>query len=406
MTIFSGQSLADWLFHLENLHQSAIDMGLERVRSVADDAKLLPLPANTLLVGGTNGKGTTCAMLEAMLMAAGYSVAVYSSPHLIDYRERLRVNGRMLSEAEHCQAFAAIEQARGQTSLTYFEFSTLAALWLCHRHPLDVVILEVGLGGRLDATNIVDADVAVVTSIDLDHQAFLGNTRESVAREKVGIARQGKPLVCGEPQPTAVFLEEVLRIGARLKWVGRDFHYEDQGLSWTFNGQNYARPSLPLPNAATALQTLALLDLEVSVDAINQGLSEARLPGRMQVLGRSPLVLADVAHNPHAARYLNAELERRYPGQVIHGVCAMLSDKDIAGTLAEMRAISCWYPAELPGVGRAAPAATLGKLLGKDKTFADVKTALQAAIKVAGPDSVVIVFGSFYTVAQVLPVGE
>ncbi|WP_115718282.1 bifunctional tetrahydrofolate synthase/dihydrofolate synthase [Gallaecimonas mangrovi] len=406
MSTLSGQSLSDWLFHMENLHQSTIDMGLERVKNVADKASLLPLTSKTLLVGGTNGKGSTCAMLEHILMAAGYSVAVYSSPHLKDYRERLRVNGQMLAESEHCHAFAAIEQARGDISLTYFEFSTLAALWLCRAKAPDVVILEVGLGGRLDATNIVDADVAVITSIDLDHQAFLGNTRESVAREKVGIARQGKPLVCGEPEPTAVFLQQVLRIGTQLSWVGRDFTYQDLGDSWRFNAKEYPKPSLPLPNAATALKTLEALGLAVDDNAINQGLVSAKLAGRMQVLNRSPLVLADVAHNPHAARYLNAELERRYPGKVIHAVCAMLADKDIGGTLKEMTAVCQWYLAELPGISRAAKAEVLAKILGTDRCFDDVPGALQAAIKAASADSVVIVFGSFYTVAQVLPEGD
>ncbi|WKE64159.1 bifunctional tetrahydrofolate synthase/dihydrofolate synthase [Gallaecimonas kandeliae] len=406
MTAFSGQSLKDWLFHLENLHQSTIDMGLERVKAVADQAALLPLPAKTLLVGGTNGKGSTCAMLEAMLMEAGYSVAVYSSPHLVDYRERLRINGKLLSEADHCAAFAAIEQARGETSLTYFEFSTLAALWLCRKHRPDVVILEVGLGGRLDATNIVDADVALVTSIDLDHQSFLGDSRESVAREKVGIARAGKPLICGEPEPTAVFFSEAMRIGAELKLVGRDFQYQAQGEDFSFNGKAWPRPSLPLPNAATALAALDALGLAVPDEAKAQGLAKARLAGRLQQIADSPLILIDVAHNPHAARYLNSELKRRFAGRTIHGVCAMLADKDIEGTLAALNAIGHWYPAELPGVGRAAPAQRLAKALGSDAVFDDVQLALQAAVQAAAADDVVIVFGSFYTVAQVLPQGE
>ncbi|EKE76241.1 bifunctional tetrahydrofolate synthase/dihydrofolate synthase [Gallaecimonas xiamenensis] len=406
MTTFSSQSLADWLFHLENLHQSAIDMGLERVKAVAERAQLLPLAAKTLLVGGTNGKGSTCAMMESILRQGGYSVAVYSSPHLVDYRERLRLNQAMLSEEEHCQAFAAIEQARGEISLTYFEFSTLAALWLCKRHQPDVVILEVGLGGRLDATNIVDADVAVVTSIDLDHQSFLGNSRESVAREKIGIARQGRPLVCGEPDPTEVFFEEAARIGPKLCWVGRDFIYEDQGQHWVLEGNSWPRPGLPLPNAATALTALKALGLPLKAEAIASGLRLASLPGRMQQLSDSPLVLCDVAHNPHAARYLNSELKRRFAGRPLHGVCAMLADKDIEGTLAALDSISHWYPAELSGVGRAAPASRLAKALGAAQSYGTVIAAQQAAVKAAGTDGVVIVFGSFYTVAQVLPKGS
>lgn len=399
----ASQSLEDWLFHLEQLHGQAIDMGLTRVRQVAEAAGLLPLPAKTVLVGGTNGKGSTCAMMESVLLAAGYQVAVYSSPHLLDYRERLRVNGQLLAATKHCQAFAVIEQARKDISLTYFEFSTLAALWLCHQYPLDVVLLEVGLGGRLDATNIVDADVAVITSIDLDHQAFLGDTREAVAREKVAIGRAGRPLICGEPEPTAAFFAGAESIGAAVQWVGRNFHYQDMGSQWRFNEQLLPRPTLPLANAATAMAALTALALPVSDKAYQTGLSRAQLAGRMQQLADAPLLLVDVAHNPHAARYLNGELQRRFAGRTIHGVCAMLADKDIAGTLTALEQITHWYPAELSGVSRAAPAQQLATITGAKQCYPDVTAALVAARAKATAQDVVIVFGSFYTVAQVLP---
>ncbi|WP_341501535.1 bifunctional tetrahydrofolate synthase/dihydrofolate synthase [Gallaecimonas sp. GXIMD4217] len=405
----ASQSLADWLFRIETLHGTDIELGLTRVRQVAERLGLLPLDSRVLLVGGTNGKGSTCAMMEQILLAAGHDVAVFSSPHLIRYTERLRLNSEELPAAEHCQAFEAVEAARGDISLTYFEFSTLAALWLCRRHKPDVVILEVGLGGRLDATNIVDADVAVVTSIDIDHQAFLGDCREGIAREKAGICRPGRPLICGEPDAPASLAETARDVGAKLLQVGRDFSYRLDGEQWGFSGARERRalplPSLPLANAATALAALDALGIALPDDAVSLGLAKAGLPGRLQVWQEKPLVLLDVAHNPHAARYLNARLRtKKGQGRVI-AVCAMLADKDMAGTLSELDCIDRWLLAELPSTPRAAKAGELAALLPPDDVagcFASVGQALEQALALASAEDVVIVFGSFYTVADVL----
>ncbi len=409
----ASQSLEDWLFRIGSLHGTEIELGLDRVRQVAKRLKLLPLQARVVLVGGTNGKGSTCAMMEQILLASGRTVAVFSSPHLIRYTERLRLNSRELSEQDHCRAFAAVDGARGDISLTYFEFSTLAALWLCQQHKPQVVLLEVGLGGRLDATNIVDADVAVITSVDIDHQAFLGDNREDIAREKAGIGRENRPLVCGEPNAPASLAATTGQIGARLIQVGRDFSYQQDGEHWSFRGlksrAQLPLPRLPLANAATALATLDELGLAISDQALAEGLSQAGLPGRMQVWQQEPLVLLDVAHNPHAAHYLNERLQA-WPGQGrVIAVCAMLADKDMTGTLAQMTRVDQWLLAELPQSPRAARAQTLAQLLPQQvpaATFATVGQALDEALSQAGPQDMVIVFGSFYTVAEVLAAKE
>ena len=399
--------LATWLCYLENLHSKTIELGLERVKKVAATLDVLKPAPTVFTVAGTNGKGTTCRTLEKVLMAAGYSVGVYSSPHLVRYTERVRVQSEELDEAYHTAAFAQIEAARGETSLTYFEYSTLSALLLFKQLAVDVVILEVGLGGRLDATNIVDADVAVITSIALDHTDWLGPDRESIGREKAGVFRGGKPAVVGEPDMPQTIADVAAEKGTHLLRRGVDWSYSVEENSWSFKDAQGELSGLPLPlvpqpNAATALAALRASALNVSDDAIIQGIKEATLPGRFQVISQAPLVILDVAHNPHAAAYLAgrlAELPKR--GRVL-AVIGMLHDKDIAGTLACLSPqVDSWYCAPLEGP-RGASAEQLIEHLGQGEVYDTVAEAWYAAMNAATENDTVLVCGSFHTVAHVM----
>lgn len=399
--------LATWLSYLENLHGKTIDMGLERVSRVAAALDVLKPAPFVFTVAGTNGKGTTCRTLESILLAAGYRVGVYSSPHLVRYTERVRVQGGELSELEHTCSFAAIEAARGETSLTYFEYGTLSALWLFKQAALDVVILEVGLGGRLDATNMVDADVAVVTSIALDHTDWLGPDRESIGREKAGIFRSGKPAVVGEPDMPHTIAEVASEKGANLLRRGVDWRYAVADNSWTFQdaaGELGALPlpQVPQPNAATALAALRASGLTVSEQAIRDGIAGAILPGRFQIVSESPRLILDVAHNPHAAAYLAERLATLPSRGRVLAVVGMLHDKDIGGTLACLeRCVDSWYCAPLEGP-RGATAEQLLAHLKEGAAFADVVQAWHAAMTDAKPEDTVLVCGSFHTVAHVM----
>lgn len=411
-------SLDTWLDYLLAKHTSELammDLGLDRVGRVAALMGLLQLASTKVItVGGTNGKGTTCTMLESILRDAGFSVGVYSSPHLVHYNERVRINGVDASDTDIIQAFVAIEQARGDISLTFFEFATLTGLYLFKQAGLDVAILEVGLGGRLDATNIIDADVAVVTAVDLDHQEFLGNTRESVGFEKAGIFKSGKQAITGEPDLPCTVTEVANKVGAPLHRVGKEFSYSlnkgdgQQPQSWQFKGQtwqfaNLPVPNLPLPNAATVLATLEVLFPQLALASIERGLASARLTGRFECVATEPLTILDVAHNPHAARYLASRLQD-YQGKRILAVCGMLKDKDISGVLAVMSPIvDKWYLTELD-TERSADIQQLSEGLPADadfQAFTEPKLAWQALQKQVSEDDVVIVFGSFYTVSGV-----
>ena len=399
--------LAAWLYYLERLHAKAIDLGLERVGSVAAHLQLLQPAPCVFTVAGTNGKGTTCRLLETILLAAGFRVGVYSSPHMLRYTERVRIQGEELSEMRHSEAMAAIETGRGDTSLSYFEFGTLAALWLFKQASLDVVILEVGLGGRLDATNIVDADVSIITSIGLDHTELLGPDRESIGREKAGILRAGKPAVIGEPDRPASIDASAQNLGALLFCRDRDWFFSRTGDSWRWHDDRQTLTDLPLPaiplaNAATALAALARSPLQVSGQAIRRGLEQASLPGRFQIIRRQPLCILDVAHNPHAAGYLSAQLAQLPVTGKIRAVVGMLADKDIAGTLDCLRGqVDEWYCAGLDGP-RAASAAEVAGYLDRAGQFDDVASAWRRALQDAEPQDCVLVFGSFHTVAPVL----
>ncbi|KNC10100.1 bifunctional folylpolyglutamate synthase/ dihydrofolate synthase [Klebsiella sp. RIT-PI-d] len=399
--------LAAWLSYLENLHAKTIDLGLARIAEVAARLNVQRPAPFVFTVAGTNGKGTTCRTLEAILMAAGYKTGVYSSPHLVRYTERVRVQGAELSEAAHTASFAAIEAARREISLTYFEYGTLSALWLFKQAQLDVVILEVGLGGRLDATNLVDADVSVVTSIALDHTDWLGPDRESIGREKAGIFRPGKPAIVGEPDMPHAIAAVAGEKGATLMRRGVDWHYEVSADGWHFTDAQGELDALPLPqvpqpNAATALAALRASQLDVSERAIREGIASAILPGRFQTIGESPRVILDVAHNPHAAAYLAGRLKMLPKTGRVLAVVGMLHDKDIAGTLACLaEVVDDWYCAPLEGP-RGATAEQLQQYLADSKRYSSVGKAWQAALANARPEDTVLVCGSFHTVAHVM----
>ncbi|GAA3705741.1 bifunctional tetrahydrofolate synthase/dihydrofolate synthase [Oceanisphaera sediminis] len=399
-----NRSLADWLAVLEGLNMAHIELGLERMALVAGRLGLLSLPGHVITVGGTNGKGTTCALLEAMLRAGGHSVGVYSSPHLVDYRERVRINGESPAADVFCAAFAAVETARAEVALTYFEFTTLAALWLFRDAAPEVVLLEVGLGGRLDATNVVASDQTVVTTVALDHTDWLGADRETIGFEKAGIFRAGKPAVCGDAEPPASLLAHAEQLGTPLCCTGRDYRWQALDDQWQFQGAGLSLnalplPSLPLMNAATALATLALSPFTLDVEAIKTGLTQARLSGRLQQL--TPRLWIDVAHNPESAGYLASRLPGIKGSRRCRAVVGMLKDKDIAASLAPLRElVDDWYLASLGGP-RGASANELAEWQA-GRCFDSVTSALTAAEAEGGEQDIIIVFGSFFTVAEVL----
>ena len=411
-------ALADWLAYIEGRHPQSIAMGLDRVAEVRDRLNLRPDFA-IVTVGGTNGKGSTCAFLEAILSEAGYRVGCYTSPHLLAYNERVRVARTNLSDAELGAAFAEIEAARGSVPLTYFEFGTLAALWHFCQRDLDVGVLEVGLGGRLDAVNAFDADCAVITSIGLDHMEYLGPTRESIGFEKAGIFRCGRPAVIAEPDPPHTLLDHALATGAHSVRLGVDFGAEPDGGQWKYVGPGGMRAGLPHPalrgryqidNAAAAITAIDTLRerLPVSMSAVRQGLLLAELPGRFQVLPGRPVTILDVAHNPHAAERLAVALAAMSGQHRTRFVFAMLADKDIEGVVRAVRAhADHWYLAPLPGprgasIVRLETALDAEQVFDAVSSFDDVAQALAAAQDAAGVDDRIVVFGSFLTVSQAL----
>jgi dihydrofolate synthase/folylpolyglutamate synthase len=415
-------SLDDWLAHIERLHQRPIDLALDRVQAVA--ARLdLRFDCPLVVVGGTNGKGSTCAMLDAILRAGGYRVGLYTSPHLLRFNERVRVDGVEAADEALIEQLAAVEAVRGDTPLTYFEFTTLAILRLLTQAGLDAAILEIGLGGRLDAVNIVDADVAIVTSIDLDHQDYLGPTREHIGFEKAHIYRAARPAICCDPQPPRSLLDVAARLGADLWLLGRDFNYAglDYGRGmqqWSYGGRRQRRPSLPYPalrganqllNAAGALAALEALSdrLPLSQQAVRTGLLTVELPGRFQVLPETPGVILDVAHNPHAAAVLAHNLDSQGFYPQTRAVFGMLADKDIAGVVARLVGrIDHWHVGPTPGARGLSAAQAAALLHGAGVTALTEHDSLEAAyldaLAAAEPDARIVVFGSFTTVAAVM----
>lgn len=414
--VTAANRLAGWLAQLESRHPKAIDLGLERIDAVR--VRLGLEPAFPLItVGGTNGKGSVCAYLEAILAAAGYRVGVYTSPHLLRYNERVRIGQSEVDDTALVEAFEAVEAARGETSLTYFEQGTLAAMWLFMRQGVQAAVLEVGLGGRLDAVNIWDADCAVVTSVDLDHQDYLGPDREAIGREKAGILRPGRPAVCADRTPPRSLLGRAEEIGAELLRLGHEIQVDAGAGDWTCRIEAMTLPALPYPgmpgvhqldNAAAALAALGCVRarLPVSEAAIHAGLRQARQPGRFQVIAERPRRILDVAHNPHAARALAENLRRVAEGGTVHAVFAMLSDKDIAGVIAALReVIGHWHVAGLD-LPRGTDAAALTALLQQAgvvySVYPDVETAWSGACEAAGAADTIAAFGSFHTVAKIM----
>ncbi len=413
------RSLSDWLAWIETLHPRTIDLGLERVHAVLDKMELRRPGFAAITITGTNGKGSTAAMCAAILQQAGYKVGVYTSPHLIDYNERIRINGQNVADAELCAAFGRIDAARDTIPLTYFEFGTLAAFDLFHAARIDIAVLEVGMGGRLDAVNAIDSDVAIVTSVDIDHTAWLGNTREAIGYEKAGIFRHDRPAICSDPNPPAVIATEAKRIGAKLLQLNRDFHVERASTEWTWRCGNRLRAGLPYPalrgdyqlfNAAAVLTALDSLAprFPVTQNDVRAGFLAAMIAGRFQVLPGQPTRVLDVAHNAQAARSLAATLkQQRIAGRTL-AVLGMLKDKDMVSVVAPLaEVVDRWYLTSL-NTARGASAAQLMEALASAgvrapaQGFDNVGQAYAATLHDASEVDRVVVFGSFYTVGDIL----
>ena len=419
-------TLDAWLALLETRHVKTIDMGLERVAQVK--ARLaIAFDCPVIMVAGTNGKGSTCSMLESILLQAGYRVGLYIKPHFLKFNERARIGGESVSDAALLASFAAVETARETVSLSYFEFTTLAIMHLLQQARLDAVILEVGLGGRLDAVNVVDADVAIVTSIDIDHTDYLGDTREKIGFEKAGIFRSGKPAICSDPMPPASLVQHAEAIGADLWLLGRDFNYSGDKQQWNFGGRTQRRNALSYPslrganqllNASAVLAALETLRLQLPVSAqeVRTGLVTVELPGRFQVLPGRPTVILDVAHNPHAAATLAQNFDNMGFHPYTYAVFGSMLDKDIDGVIAQMKGrVDHWCVTDLP-LPRAATAQHLRERLlaagivpseAADaectiRTFASPENAFTNARERAGENDRIAVFGSFLTVAGVM----
>jgi len=435
------QSLDAWLSHCERLHPVVIDMGLERVGQVwqragvvlgtplgsEDEGREVPV---VFTVAGTNGKGSTCAMLEGILLSSGFRVGVYGSPHLVRFEERCRIQGELVTADALLPHFAAIEAARGDTPLTYFEFTTLAIMRLLASSNLDAVILEVGLGGRLDAVNVVDTDCAIITSIDLDHMDYLGPDREAIGREKAGIMRAGRPAVVSDPQAPQSVMDHAQALGADLWLFGRDHNYAGDRQQWSWGGRSKRFNSMAYPalrganqllNASGVLAALEAMRsrLPVSAQAVRTGLATVELPGRFQIIPGQPTLILDVAHNPHAAATLAVNLDQMGFFPRTHVVWGAMADKDVAGMVTRLRPlVDAWYCCDLP-TSRAATAAQLQQTIEADvvahpsatapkatiSTHADPMAALTAALAAADPTDRILVFGSFYTVGGVLHEG-
>ena len=415
-------SLDDWLAHCERLHPKTIDMTLDRVKAV--QARMgLHFDCPVIAVAGTNGKGSTCAMIDSIARAAGWRVGLYSKPHLVHFEERCRINGEQIAAEALVPHFAAVEAARGDTTLTYFEFTTLAIARALATAGLDLVILEVGLGGRLDAVNAFDADCSVITSVDIDHVEYLGPDRESIGREKAGILRAGRPAIIADPVPPASVIAAGEALGADLWLVGRDFNQQGdrQQWSWSGRGRRYHALSYPalrganqLLNASGAIAALESLRdrVPVNAQAVRVGLATVELPGRFQIVPGQPTLVLDVAHNAQSVGALALNLDQMgfYPRTI--AVLGAMHDKDLASLVARLAPlVDVWHVTDLP-LPRAATAAQLAEVVRDAapkalpaECHADPASALTAALKGADPADRIVVFGSFYTVGGVLKEG-
>jgi dihydrofolate synthase/folylpolyglutamate synthase len=421
-------SLKAWLSHLETAHPVGIDMGLERigrVKAVLD----LQFDCPVITVAGTNGKGSTCAYLESIFISSGYRVGCHMSPHLLNFNERARVNGEEVGDSLLLEHFAAVEYARvslvDAPTLTYFEFTTLAIMHLFAKAHLDVVVLEVGMGGRLDAVNIVDADCAIITSIDIDHADFLGGTREAIALEKAGIFRPGKIAVCADPVPPQTLIDYAKELGCDLWLHGRDYNFQGDKQQWGWAGRKKRFSGLGYPalrganqilNASAVIAALMALHqrLPVSAQDIRNGFAMVELPGRFQVLPGQPTIVLDVAHNPHAASTLAQSLERMGYHPYTYAIFGAMANKDIEGVIKPLlNIVDFWFCTDLP-TPRAASAhdlvsklQKLGAIIkngddGGIESFLDPAAAYQKALSKAGEGDRIVIFGSFYTVAGVM----
>lgn len=414
-------TLAQWLSWQETLHPATIELGLTRVSQVWRQLYQQRFPATVITVAGTNGKGSSVAMLSAIYRAAGYRVASYTSPHLLRYNERIMILAEAVSDADLCEAFTHVDNARGDVSLTYFEFGTLAALWLFTRTPLDIVILEVGMGGRLDAVNIIDADVALITAIDMDHQEWLGSDRDSIGLEKAGILRQGRAGVCSDPHLPESVVNYAKQIGASLWRLGHEYGYSVTGGAWQWWSPQSQRPGLPrlaltgqhqFQNAAGVIMAVELLQnrLPVSQSHLREGLLNAYVPGRFELLPGEVTTIVDVAHNPAGAQILAATLaeQRQDHSGRVYAVFTALADKDIDGLIQPLRKfIDTWFVAPVPSE-RSRTAAAIAAAIVQDHPQAkiicatSIGDAYQQARAAAQTGDWILVYGSFYAATEVL----
>ncbi len=411
-------SLADWLGWLEQSHPKEIDLGLDRIRQVAERLDLLKPRAKVITVAGTNGKGSCVTAAAGLLQTAGFSAGVYTSPHLLHYAERIQINGKPVADELICAAFETIADAAAEISLTYFEYGTLAALVIFKQQDVDYMVLEVGLGGRLDAVNIIDADVAVITSIAVDHQDWLGDNREDIGREKAGILREQQLCVCADPNPPQTILALAKQLNTSAHFIERDFSFCVQGQSWLWHGKtatgddvhlsSMRAPHLPLPSMAAALQAVQLLNIELTAEQIEQSLLNLVLAGRFQKLtfqGRE--FILDVAHNPAATEYFAKRLRADPAAGKTFAVVAMMSDKDHSASLANLAClVNEWYLLDLADIPRAATPIALAENLAvfnlQVKATGDIQSLMREILTHAQPQDRILVFGSFFTVAAAL----
>jgi dihydrofolate synthase/folylpolyglutamate synthase len=412
-------TLDQWLEWQLELHPSEIELGLQRVAAVWRRLAPHSLSSRVVTVAGTNGKGSCVAMIDVVYRRAGYRVATYTSPHLVCYNERIKLDGVAVDDQAICEAFEAVDRARDNVSLTYFEFGTLAALYLFAQHAPDLVILEVGLGGRLDAVNIIDADLAVITTIDIDHKDWLGETRDEIGREKAGIIRPQRPVVLADPAMPHTLFEEAERLGAEVLAAGADYTWNETPQGWCWNGPDGVRLDLPLPalrgggqlqNAAAVVMACQRLksDFDIPETALSKGLAEVQLPGRLHLLPGKPQLLLDVAHNRQSVEGLAAFIDQIAPQARIQAVFGLLRDKDPAAVADIMDGrVDGWHLTDLAG-NRGRSAVELAEALRSAgivtpiHTHAGVVAALQSALTSAQANDLILVFGSFLVVGEVM----
>ncbi|MBS3954153.1 MAG: bifunctional tetrahydrofolate synthase/dihydrofolate synthase [Methylomicrobium sp.] len=416
----SFNSLKDWLQWQESLHPRVIDLGLQRVGQVFSALQPNYHKPLTLTIAGTNGKGSVVAFLESVYLAQGYKVGTYTSPHILKYNERIKINGIPVSDDLICRAFERIDAVRSGVSLSYFEFSTLAALDIFTQFDLDVQLLEVGLGGRLDAVNIIDTDLAIITSIGIDHTEWLGDTRESIGREKAGIFRRNVPAVVGDPVPPLSLRICADETGAKVSFINQDFHFEKHLHGWDWIGEHVQISNLPFPNlkgehqyrnAATVIAAITAMQnyLPVDRDALSNGISQVQLPGRFQYIEGKIPVLLDVAHNAQAVETLVDFLKENFSHKRVRAVFSVMKDKDIAGIINIMKPLVFdWFCAPLINNVRSASDAMLQELFESCSVplvhtgFADAKSAFLAVNQAAEEGDLVLIFGSFFVVSEYL----